>query len=196
MTPKTFVLIGRSGCGKGTQSELLQKVLKEKDPDNSVFYLETGQEFRDFISGTGYSNQLAKTIQDKGGLQPSFFAVWIWSNILIKNITEKQHLLIDGTPRKLSEAIIFTEAMKFYSRRPNIIYLNVSRKWSEGRLAERHRSDDELSVVKRRLDWFDSEVMPTVQYFENNLDVNFLDINGERSIEEIHQDIVNSLNWE
>jgi adenylate kinase len=195
MSPQTFVFIGRSGCGKGTQAELLQKLLKEKDPESEIFYLETGQEFRDFIGTPGYSNELAKVIQEQGGLQPSFLAVWIWSNILIKNLNKQKHLFIDGTPRKLGEAIIFNGAMKFYSRKPNVIYLNVSRTWSEKRLAERHRSDDELSMIKNRLDWFDSEVMPAVEYFEKNLDVNFLDINGERSIEEIHADIVKSLNW-
>ncbi len=195
MNPQTIVFIGRSGCGKGTQSALLEKILKEKSPDTPIFYLETGQKFRDFTSSSGYSNELARTIQEKGGLQPSFLAVWIWSDILIKSLESNQHVLIDGTPRKLGEAIIFNEALKFYSRKPHIIYLNVSREWSENRLSERHRSDDELTQVKRRLDWFDSEVMPAVQYFEANLDVNFHAIDGERSVEEIHQDIVSKLNW-
>jgi adenylate kinase family enzyme len=194
MNSQTFVFIGRSGCGKGTQAELLKKILKEKDPQNEIFYLETGQQFRDFISTPGYSSELAKVIQDKGGLQPSFLAVWIWSNILIKEL-KSQHLFIDGTPRKLGEAIIFNEAMKFYGRKPNIIYLNVSRKWSEDRLKARHRSDDIPLVVKSRLDWFDSEVLPAVQYFESNLDVDFYDIDGERTVDEIHNDIVQKLGW-
>ena len=195
MSPQTFVFIGRSGCGKGTQADLLQKLLVEKDSSMPIFYLETGQEFRDFIATPGYTNTLAKVIQEEGELQPSFLSVSIWASILIKNLKEKQHLVIDGTPRKLGEAIIFTEAMRFYSRKPHIVYLNVSRKWSEDRLEERHRSDDMYSMVKRRLDWFDSEVMPAVQYFMTNLDVNFFDINGERTISEIHRDIVEKLGW-
>lgn len=196
MTPQTFVFIGRSGCGKGTQAELLIKALKEKNDGNDLFYLETGQKFRDFIATPGYSHELAKVIQDKGGLQPSFLAVWIWSDILIQKVIEKQHLVIDGTPRKLGEAIIFVEAMKFFSRKPHIIYINVSRKWSEERLSSRHRSDDEFELVKRRLDWFDSDVMPAVEYFSTNLDVNFLNIDGERTIEEIQKDIASKLSLE
>ena len=195
MNPQTFVFIGRSGCGKGTQADLLQKFLKEKDINREIFYLETGHRFRDFISKPGYSNNLAKSIQENGGLQPSFLAVWIWSDILIKDLQQDQHLVIDGTPRKLGEAIIFNEAMKFYSRKPNIVYMNVSRKWSEERLAERHRSDDDLSAVKRRLDWFDSDVLPAIEYFKTNPDVNFLDIDGEKSIDDIHADIVSKLGW-
>ncbi len=195
MAPQTFVFIGRSGCGKGTQAELLMKLLKEKDQGNEVFYLETGQKFRDFISASGYSNSLALNIQENGGLQPSFLAVWIWSDILIEKLKENQHLIIDGTPRKLGEAIIFTDAMKFYNRRPQVVYMDVSREWSEARLSERHRSDDALALVKRRLDWFDTEVTPAIDYFRKNPDVDFFDVNGERPIEEIHKDIVERLGW-
>lgn len=189
MTPQTFVFIGRSGCGKGTQADLLAKRLAEVDAQSPVFYLETGQKFRDFTTKSGYSNSLAKAIQDEGALQPSFLAVWIWADILIEKLTGNEHLIIDGTPRKLGEAIIFSDAMKFFSRTPHIIYLNVSRKWSETRLSERHRSDDALATVKRRLDWFDTNVMPAVEYFSTNLDVHFHDVNGERSVEEIQKEI-------
>lgn len=189
-TPYTFVFIGRSGCGKGTQAGLLMQKIAEKYPDEPVFYLETGQKFRDFNSGEGYTHMLAKNIQDVGGLQPAFLAVWMWANILIEKMNDKEHMFIDGTPRKLGEAIIFTEAMKFYGRRPYVVYLNVSRKWSEDRLKERHRIDDITDSVKRRLDWFDTDVLPAVEYFRLNSDVCFLDINGERSIQEIQDDIL------
>ena len=49
MNPQTFVFIGRSGCGKGTQAKLLQDVLKEKNPDQEIFYIETGANFRKFL---------------------------------------------------------------------------------------------------------------------------------------------------
>jgi adenylate kinase family enzyme len=193
MNPQTFVFIGRSGCGKGTQADLLIKYLEGKDKENQIFYLETGQRFRDFIAAPGYSNELARTIQNSGGLQPSFLAVWIWSSIMIEKVLPNQHMVIDGTPRKLGEAIIFTEAMKFYNRKPFIVYMDVSRSWSEKRLAERHRSDDVLAVVKKRLDWFDTDVIPAIEYFRTHPDVSFLDINGERGIEEIHADIVSRI---
>jgi adenylate kinase family enzyme len=190
MNPQTFVFIGRSGCGKGTQAGLLMQKLKESNPNEEVFYLETGQKFRDFINSPGYTNSIAKKIQDVGGLQPSFLAVWMWSNIFIEQLKGHEYLIIDGTPRKLGEAITFTEAMKFYSRKPFVIYLNVSRDWSESRLFERHRSDDQKAVIKKRLDWFDTDVMPAVDYFRTNPDVVFMDVDGERSIEEIHADIL------
>lgn len=190
MPPQTFVFIGRSGCGKGTQAGLLMQYMEEKYPNEPIFYLETGQQFRDFTKAEGYTNGLARAVQEVGGLQPAFLAVWMWSHILIEKLGGKENLFIDGTPRKLGEAIIFTESMKFYGRRPFVIHLNVSRKWSEQRLTERNRNDDMSAVIKSRLDWFDTDVMPAIQYFQNNEHVNFLDINGERSIQDIQDDIL------
>ena len=59
MSPQTFIFIGRSGCGKGTQAELLQKRVKEKDQSSEIFYLETGAYFREFLRGEKYSNKLS-----------------------------------------------------------------------------------------------------------------------------------------
>lgn len=195
MTPQTFIFIGRSGCGKGTQAALLMQKLKEKDSDNEIFYLETGQKFRDFTVSGGYTSELSKKIQDVGGLQPSFLAVWIWSTILVEKITINQHVFIDGTPRKYNEALILAEAMKFYGRKPYVVYIDVSRKWAEDRLSSRHRADDADRMIKSRLDWFDTDVVPVVEYFKTNPEVNFIGIDGERSIEEIHNDIVLKLAW-
>jgi adenylate kinase family enzyme len=195
MTPQTFIFIGRSGCGKGTQAELLMQKLKEKDSENEIFYLETGQKFRDFTSGDGYTSSLSKEIQSKGGLQPSFLAVWIWSSIFVEKINKNQHLFIDGTPRKFNEALILTEALKFYNRKPYVIYIDVSRKWAEERLSSRHREDDLELMVKSRLNWFDTDVIPVIEYFKSNNDVVFLNINGEQEIMDVHNELVSGLGW-
>ena len=196
MESQTFIFIGRSGCGKGTQVELLQKVLKEKDP-TEIFYLETGERFRDFIEQDGYSSKLAKAIYESGDRQPDFLAIWMWSHFLIESFKGTEHLIADGTPRSLSEAIAFITAMKFYKRGSvTVIYLNVGRQWAEERLKSRRRFDDvDFAKVGKRLNWFDKDVIPAVEYFKTSSDVNFLDINGERTIEEIHQEIVQKLNW-
>lgn len=195
MTPQTFIFIGRSGCGKGTQAELLMQKLKEKDSSNEIFYLETGQKFRDFTAGSGYTSELSRNIQSKGGLQPSFLAVWIWSSIFVEKINKEQHLFIDGTPRKFNEALILTEAMKFYNRKPKVVYIDVSREWAENRLSSRHREDDLELMVKSRLDWFDTDVIPVIDYFKSNTDVDFLSINGEQSIEEVSNELISKLGW-
>ena len=194
MKSATCIFIGRSGCGKGTQAELLIKYFKEKS-DNPVFYLESGQKFREFISSSSYTASLSNEIMKDGKLQPAFLAIHLWAHLMIEQMDEKKHLVIDGTPRKLEEAKILDEAFKFYKRNtPTIIYVNVSRKWSIERLEARGRADDKsLEEINKRLDWFDNDVMPAVEYYRNNPDYKFCDINGEQTVEEVFKDILGKI---
>src|SRR3990172_2842261 len=125
MNPQTYIFIGRSGCGKGTQAELLEKYLESEG--DQIFYLESGAKFRNFVSQSGYTAKLSNDIMKRGELQPAFLAIHIWSHLMIEQMDEKKHLMIDGTPRKLAEAKILDEAFKFYGRKDmKIIYFNVS----------------------------------------------------------------------
>ncbi len=196
MIPQTFVFIGRSGCGKGTQSELLQKVVREKNPESEIFYIEAGENFRKFIKGEKHSNKLAFEVYKKGELQPSFLSVWVWSNILIENFKGTEHLFFDGITRSLPEAMAFTTAMEFYGRKVNVVYLNVGRQWSEERLLARGRADDvSVEEIRKRLDWFDRESIPAIEYFKTNKNYNLLEINGEQTIEQVHNEILSKIEW-
>ncbi len=200
MSPQTFIFIGRSGCGKGTQAELLQKLLKEKESQNGtqreIFYLETGENFREFIKGQKYSNKLADEIYKKGDRQPDFLAVWMWSHVLLDNFKGTEHLFLDGICRSLSEAMAFTTALEFYNRDVTVIHIDVSRQWSEDRLLARGRMDDMTKEdIDKRLDWFDKDSAPAIDYFSSHKRYNLLNINGQQSIEDVHKEIVQKLNW-
>lgn len=192
MSPQTFIFIGRSGCGKGTQADLLQKYLKIQDPSREIFYLETGNRFRDFIKGEGLSNKLSFDIAEQGARQPDFLAVWMWAHLFIENLKGDEHIIIDGTPRSINEARVLDSAVRFYKREPaKVIYLNVSRVWAEKRLHDRGRTDDRsLLEVKKRLDWFETDVLPAVNHLREHPEYQFLDIDGEQPLEEVHQEII------
>lgn len=189
---QTLIFIGQSGCGKGTQAELLRDELAHRAPEIPTFYLQTGFFFREFIAQAGYSNEHSRTIMGSGTRQPDFLAIWMWANVMIENVKNVENLIIDGSPRSLNEAKTLHTALEFYERkRPTIIFLNVSRAWSEARLLSRGRTDDQdLAEVKKRLDWFENDVMPAVDYYRNNSAYRFLDINGEQPIEDVQKDIV------
>lgn len=192
MDTHTFIIIGRSGCGKGTQAKLLIDFLSEKNPTTPLKYLESGDKFRSFLKEQGYTQELSRAIMHEGRLQPSFLAVHIWSHILIESMEGNEHLILDGTPRTLPEAMVLDSAMEFYSRtKPTVLYLDVSREWSRARLSERKRADDVSSAeVEKRLGWFDTEVMPALTYLKNHPLYTFLTINGEQSIEDVHKEIL------
>lgn len=191
MNQKTFIFIGRSGCGKGTQVELLISQLKETS-DREIFYLETGQKFREFVKEPNYTSGLSYDVMQTGARQPDFLAAHIWSHLMIQKYNGRQHFVIDGTPRSRNEALMLDTAMKFYKiEKPVIVYINVSHDWAKARLAERGRADDKkLSEVEKRLAWFEKDVMPAVEYYRENPDYEFLDIKGEQSIEDVHKEIM------
>lgn len=194
MNPYTFIFIGRSGCGKGTQVELLQKYLAEKFAGDEVFYLETGERFRAFIKEDSYSSKLSKAVYETGERQPSFLAIWMWSHLLVESFKGTEHLIIDGSPRAYGEALAMDTALKFYGRKAFVVHLNVSREWSEERLLNRGRGDDlDASKVKKRLDWFEKDVTPAIEFFKSNPDYNFIDVNGEQLIEEVYAEMMGKL---
>jgi len=194
MNLKTIIFIGRSGCGKGTQVEEIKKYFSTLDYRN-VFHLEAGDKFRQFIEGSTYASKLSRQIYETGSLQPEFLSVWAWADKLNQDFEEDQHLLIDGTPRRLSEARILDSALTFFERpEVDIVYINVSRNWAIERMQQRGRSDDrELSDIIARLDWFDTDVVPALDFYRAHKSHHFHEINGEQEIGKVHEDIVKSL---
>ena len=190
MTLKTFIFIGRSGSGKGTQARLLQEHLKEIDPDTPIFYEETGAKFREFLKEDTYTSELSREIYKRGDLQPAFLAIRIWSEELGQEIKGNEHIIFDGTPRQIREAHVLENALDFYKRdEVYIVCPNVSREWSEKRLLERGRADDEKANVKKRLDWYDEKVAPVIEYYKGSPRYKFIDVKGEQTIKEVHEEI-------
>lgn len=202
MFPKTFIFIGRSGCGKGTQVKILQDHLERLDPEKrKVLHLETGPRFREFIKGDKFSNKLAAHIAETDGRQPDFLAVWNWARVIIDELTGEEHIIFDGTPRSYREALVLDSALTFYKRqRPVVIYLDVSREWSKQHLLARAkkegRADDSSEeLIEQRLTWFEEAIYPAVEFFKENKGYQFLHIKGEQSVEDVAKDIASSINW-
>ena len=194
----TVIFIGRSGSGKGTQAHLFkERIHRLEEGERKMLYIETGEHFRGFIRGKSLASKLSNEVMSRDERQPDFLACWMWSNILIDDLDENMHLIFDGAPRATDEAEILTSALKFFQReRPTVIYLEVSRDWSEKHLLKRGRSDDiNLAKIDKRLDWFDKDVLPVIEHLKSDPFYRFLEINGEQSIEKVHSDIVASYEY-
>lgn len=189
---QTFIFFGRSGSGKGTQANLLMDLL-EKEKGAKPVYIETGQKFREFIAKeNNYLSGLTRKVLEEGALLPVFLPIWIWTRELIEKYTGSEDLVLDGLCRRPEEAEVLDSAMKFLGlQKPNIVYINTSKAWSLKRLKERGREDDDKEEdMLRKLNWFDWNVMPAMAYFHENKDYNFIEINGEQSIEDVHAEIL------
>jgi adenylate kinase family enzyme len=189
----TVIFIGRSGCGKGTQANLLKERIASLDPEKrEILYVETGEYFREFVKGESYTSKLSKVIYEEDRRQPDFLGSWMWSEMLVRELRSDMHIVFDGVARAYSEALLLSTALKFYERiLPTVVYLNVGRKWAEERLLRRGRLDDKtLEKINKRLDWFDTDTWPAIEYFKVNPFYKFIEINGEQTIEKVHTDIV------
>ena len=58
------------------------------------------------------------------------------------------------------------------------------------RAKKSNRPDDGQKELEERRSEYEKNVIPVIEWYKTNPNVNFLDIDGERSIEEIHADIV------
>jgi adenylate kinase len=195
MNKETFIFIGASGSGKGTQVALIKDELTKRDASIPIFYLQTGQCFREFIKGDSLATNIAKDAVNSGQRAPDFLAMYLWSKVFVENLTGGEHLIIDGSPRSLNEARNLDIALKFFKREhPAVIYINVSRQWSFDHLMARAekegRKDDNAESINKRINWFDTDVLPAVEKFRRDRDYDFVEINGEQSIEAVHRDIM------
>ncbi len=160
-----------------------------------VRHITTGGGFREFIKGDNFVAKTAREVNEVGGLQPEFLAIWNWSNIFINNVTENTSVILDGAPRKVYEMQALHSAITFLKyENPVVIYVDVSEGWAKDRLLSRGRDDDKnLEDIETRLSWFQTDVLPVVDGYMRDPRYKVLHINGEQSVEEVHQEILAKL---
>ena len=190
MDPKAFIFIGRSGCGKGTQVELFKKIIEEKTGAQTI-HVETGSLLREFVKTPSYTGQKTKEIIETGSLMPESIVIGLWIGHLMTNFTGKENLIFDGAPRKIQEAILLDGTLKFYGiKNYKVIYIDVSREWATKRLLARARKDDTEEGINKRMNWFENDVIPCIDFFKNDKECEVFSINGEQTVEEVHAEIM------
>ncbi len=190
--PYSFCFFGRSGSGKGVQSQKMIEYLNKDFPERETLYIETGQLFRDFIKeNRNYSPKRVKEIMNEGGLLPAFLPIWMWSGFLVDNFSGRENLIFDGVARRLEEAPILEEAFIFYKiPKPFIVYVDTSPECVMDRLLKRGRSDDTEEKIKERLEWYEENVLPSINFFKESKYVDFISVNGDQTPDEVHFEIL------
>lgn len=195
MQPQTFVFFGIVGSGKGTQVKLLTDFLKSKDNRETV-YTSTGEEYRKLIDSNSYAGSLVKDSLTRGELQPDFLTNAIFTNILTASLSSEKNLIADGYPRTLVQSQTFEAMMKFFKREEvKIIYIEVGKAEAMKRNLLRGRHDDTEEGLARRFDEYVNNVVPAMNYFKDKTGYKIYTINGEQSVENVHQDIIKAINF-
>lgn len=186
-----FIILGRSGSGKGTQAGLLKGYLQSHGHE-TVTHITTGGGFREFITEDNHIARLAKEVNENGKLQPEFLAVYIWSNIFINTLTGKETVILDGAPRKPFEVGILHSAISFLKYvKPVVIYLDTSESVARVHVATRGRDDDkDEEDVASRMDWFETDVLPALELYRADPRYTLIHVNGNQTIEEVHKELI------
>ena len=190
--PKTYVFFGIVGAGKGTQVELLKKLMAEKD-SRKIVYAYPGSEYRALTSGDSYTGSIVKAKLERGELQPDFLTIGVFTNILVRELTADAHLIADGYPRTLGQEEAFVATMDFYKRENvEIVYIEVSKEEVIKRMKLRGRSDDTDEGITRRFFEYETNVIPAMKAMQEK-GYTLHTINGEQPVEAVHAEMKKAL---
>lgn len=188
-TFKIIILLGKSGSGKGTQAELLQKFL-------GLEHISTGVLLRKRMQKNDFLGRGIARILEKGGLIPTpiVFHMWLHALESLRESKKAKGLVLEGSPRKLYEAWMLKETLDFYDLGHNVhvFHIAISDREAIKRLLKRGRAiDDQMKAIKNRLTWFKKEVVPAISFYKKEGILS--EINGEQSIENVHKEILRKL---
>jgi adenylate kinase len=185
---KKLILFGPPGAGKGTFSAQIKKVLP------SIIHISTGDIFRENLKNETPLGMKAKTFMDKGELVPDDVTIAMVRDRLNREDVKDNGFILDGFPRTLSQAnalssiteidlllllevpreIIVKRILGRYScKKCNALY-NVytlppkvegvcDKCGSEIKFEQ--RSDDNEETLKNRLDAYEKNAKPIIQYY-------------------------------
>ena|SRR5258706_4813982 len=175
-----LILIGIQGAGKSTQGNLLSNKL-------GVPYLSTGHIFRMISTEKTPLGRYIKETMNAGYLIPDDKTLEIVTEYLGRDDYQKGYIL-DGFPRTTGQAEAFKNGIN------KVIYLRVSDKEALWRLSLRtdeNREDDTLKAIRKRIELFHKFTEPVIDYYRQKGVL--LEVDGEKSIEEIFESITQSL---
>lgn len=155
-----IVLFGAPGSGKGTQAEKLVE-------DFGVPQISTGDLLRAAVADGTELGRKAKSAMDAGELVADEVVIGMIRDRLDEPDTANGFIL-DGFPRSLAQAEALDTMLEKLGRPvQRVIHLEVDNEEIVQRLLERGRADDNEDTIRNRLDVFDNQTQPLIEYYHN-----------------------------
>ena len=183
-----IIFFGPPGSGKGTQAKLLAEKL-------NILHLSTGDILREKLSDGDSLSIKLKEIMSSGNLVSDEILNQIIANKLMSEECSNGFIL-DGYPRTILQSEFLLSFFKSNGFSLDIIFnFKIDFKLVEERIINRskqeQRSDDNIDVIKTRLDKFIEETYPVSQFFSENFSQNFFTIDASQEVSKIQKELMN-----
>lgn len=195
-----YIFYGKAGSGKGTQAKLLQDYLNSQNKKTII--IEAGANFRAFAQGEGFVQEKTRATINSGQLMPAFMPIYLWSKALVESFTANEEIIFDGVARKLEEAPILDSALGYLDfEKVFIFHVHISDETALNRMHSRAalagieaRKDDLDSIAARaRLEAYQEQVVPVINYFKAHPIYQVIEIDGEVDVSHVFEQIKQTL---
>ena len=183
-----LILLGPPGCGKGTQAVNL---VKKYD----YYQLSTGDMLREAVANDTQTGKIVKDVLASGKLVDDELIIKIMEEKLIAT-KSKPGRIFDGFPRTLIQANELEGLLKRYQMKLDLVielvvdqHSLLERILKRAQESEEKRDDDNSVIVKKRLEVYNKETKPIVDFYSSKN--NLIKIDGMQSIQEVSNTIEN-----
>lgn len=183
-----LILLGPPGCGKGTQAVNL---VKKYD----YYQLSTGDMLREAVANETQTGKIVKDVLASGKLVDDELIIKIMEEKLIAT-KSKPGRIFDGFPRTLIQANELEGLLKRYQMKLDLVielvvdqHSLLERILKRAKESEEKRDDDNSVIVKKRLEVYNNETKPIVDFYSSKYNLNKID--GMQSIQEVSNTIEN-----
>ena len=182
-----IIFFGPPGSGKGTQAKLISTKL-------NISHLSTGDILRQKLNdGDELSVELKKIMSSGNLVSDELLNQIIVSKLISKDCSSG--FILDGYPRTLAQSEFFLSYIKSNKIDLNFIFdFKIDFKIVEERIIKRSkeekRSDDNLDVIKTRLDKYLEETLPVSEFFSKNFTNDYHVIDADYEVSQIQSELM------
>ena len=155
-----LIFLGAPGAGKGTQAAALAEL-------KIIPHVSTGDMLRQAVAEQSPLGIQAKNYMERGELVPDTLIMGLIQERL-EQPDAQQGWILDGFPRNLAQARALNELLQEMKQNyDRVIYFDVSPEILVNRMLERGRQDDNEVTVRRRLDVYQEQTVPLIEFYRD-----------------------------
>ena len=185
-----ILLLGPQGSGKGTQAKRLAGTY-------GLAHIATGDMIREMKERPTELGAELKAVYDRGDLVSDDLMIRLIRDRLDRGDTLPGFVL-DGFPRTMAQAEALDELLQELGRGVDIVleFQVADRQELRDRMlrraAEENRSDDTPEAIERRLELYERETAPLVEWYRTTRG-NVVGIHADRTVDEVFHEITEAL---